>query len=225
MKEVKEIKVLAHKICNQFENPFFIHHKYTLQNVYTDNTVSREYRIEFFDRKGYDCVAVIPYYFENGKVFVGILRAFRPTIYFRKDYPLPLKDKRVYTYVYEAVAGSLEKDDKGIEGVLNRVVEELEEEAGFIVDKKNVFSLGGSFFPSHGQSTEKIHLFAVDVSNANKVEAKGDGSVNEELNKIEFFEINELQDMCFKGIVEDPKIEIGIGRLKRCLLTEKGILS
>ncbi len=223
MKEVKEVKVLKHKICNQFENPFFVHHKYTLQNVYADNTVSREYAIEFFDRRGYDCVAVIPYYVEGGKVFVGILRAFRPTIYFRKDYPLPLKDKRVYTYVYEAVAGSLEEGDRGIDGVLNRVVEELEEEAGFVVDKKNVFSLGGSFFPSHGQSTEKIHLFAVDVSNAKKVEARGDGSVNEGLNKIEFFEINELLNMCFQGIVEDPKIEIGIGRLGRCLLIGKGM--
>ncbi len=223
MKEVKEVKVLDHKICSQFENPFFVHHKYKLQNIYSDKSISREYNIEFFDRKGYDCVAVIPFFRKENKIFVGILKAFRPAIYFRKDYPLPLKDKRVYTFVYEAVAGSLEKNDKGNDGVLKRVVEELEEEAGFVVDKKNVFSLGGSFFPSHGQSTEKIHLFAVDVSNAKRVEARGDGSVNEELNRIEFFEINELQDMCVKGIVEDPKIEIGIGRLRRCLLIEKGM--
>ena len=222
MKEIKELKVLEHKICTQFENPFFVHHKYTLRNVYKDNSLSREYNIEFFDRRGYDCVAIIPYYIENSAVFVGILKAFRPTIYFRKDYDLPLKDKRVYTYVYECVAGSLETRDKGEEGVLNRVVEELREEAGFIVEKEEIFSLGGSFFPSHGQSTEKIHLFAVDVSRAEKVEAEGDGSVNEELNTLCFFELNELLDMCFKGVVEDPKIEIGVGRLK-CLLTEKGM--
>ncbi|GEM_PF-1522257 len=224
MKEIKSLKVLQHRICREFENPFFVHHKYTLCNIYTDNTVSREYNIEFFDRKGYDCVAVIPYYVEDSNVYVGILKAFRPTIYFRKDYDLPLKDKRIYTYVYESVAGSLEKSDKGKDGVLNRVVEELKEEAGFIVEKEEIFSLGGSFFPSHGQSTEKIYLFAVDVSDARKVEAKGDGSVNEELNTLCFFELNKLLDMCFQGIVEDPKIEIGVGRLK-CLLTEKGMLS
>ncbi len=223
MKEIKKIKVVEHKICTQFENPFFIHHKYKLVNVYTDNSESREYNIEFFDRKGFDCVAVIPYFIKDGKVFVGILKAFRPPLYFRKDYSLPLKDERVYTFVYESVAGSLEKKDKGIEGVIERVVEELKEEAGFVVKPEKVFSLGGSFFPSHGQSTEKIHLFAADISNAKKIEAKGDGSVNEELNKIVFFEINELSDLCFKGVVEDPKIEIGIERLKRCLLTEKDI--
>ncbi len=223
MKEIKEVKILDHKICNQFENPFFVHHKYRLQNLYKDNTLSREYNIEFFDRKGYDCVAVIPFFIKDGKIFVGILKAFRPTIYFRKDYALPLKDSRVYTYVYESVAGSLEKGDFGYDKVLDRVVKELEEEAGFVVHKEKVFSLGGSFFPSHGQSTEKIHLFAADISDAKKVEAKGDGSVNEELNRILFFEIEELTDMCFKGVVEDPKVEIGIGRLKRCLLTEKGM--
>ncbi len=223
MKKVKDVKVLNHKICQQFKDPFFIHHKYNLQNVYVDNTVSREYKIEFFDRKGYDCVAVIPYYVEDAKIFVGILKAFRPTIYFRKDYSLPIKDERVYSFVYESVAGSLEKNDKGVDGLKHRVIEELKEEAGFVVDKKDVFSLGGSFFPSHGQSTEKIHIFAVDISNAKKVEAKGDGSVNEELNQILFFELGELENMCFKGIIEDPKIEIGIGRLRRCLLTEKGM--
>ncbi|BBB32900.1 ADP-ribose pyrophosphatase [Thermotomaculum hydrothermale] len=223
MKEIKELKVLNHKICSQFENPFFVHHKYRLQNVYEDNSVSREYNIEFFDRKGYDCVAVIPFYRENENVYVGILKAFRPTIYFRKNYPLPLKDNRIYTFVYESVAGSLEEHDRGLEGVLNRAIEELKEEAGFIVSKDDVFSLGGSFFPSHGQSTEKIHLFAADISNAKKVEAMGDGSVNEELNQLVFFELYEIKDLCFKGIIEDPKIEIGVGRLERCLLTEKGM--
>ncbi len=224
MKEVKTLKVVSHKICEDFENPFFVYHRYKLQNIYADNSVSREYTIEFFDRRGFDCVAVIPYYIKEKKIFIGVLKAFRPTIYFRKDYPLALKDERVYTYVYEAVAGSLEKGDKGMDGVLNRVVEELKEEAGFIVKRDDVFSLGGSFFPSHGQSTEKIHLFAVDVSSAQKVEAVGDGSVNEELNELHFFELDEVLSMCKKGIVEDPKIEIGAGRLK-CLLIEKGMLS
>ncbi len=223
MKEIKKIKVVEHRICTQFENPFFVHHKYKLVNIYTDNSESREYNIEFFNRKGFDCVAVIPYFIKDSKVFVGILKAFRPPLYFRKDYNLPYKDSRVYNYVYEAVAGSLETEDKGYDGLLNRVVSELEEETGFIVERQNIFSLGGSFFPSHGQSTEKIHLFAADISNAKTIEAKGDGSVNEELNKIVFFEINELSDMCFKGVVEDPKIEIGIERLKRCLLIEKDI--
>ncbi len=221
---VKGIKVVKHSVCNQFENHFFTYHRYVLQNIYEDGSISRRYSVEFFDRKGYDCVAVIPYYIENTVAFIGILKAFRPAIYFRKGYPLPLKDGRVYDYVYECVAGSLESEDRGISGLKNRVVKELKEEAGFLVQKESVFSLGGSFFPSHGQSTEKIHLFAVDISNSHRVKASGDGSVNEDLNTVCFFEINKVLKMCKEGIIEDPKIEIGAGRLK-CHLIEKGMLS
>ncbi len=221
MKEIKDLRILNHKVCKSFENPFFTHHKYSLKNVYTDGSQSREYSIEFFDRKGFDCVAVIPFYRKDGTVYVGFLKAFRPSIYFRKDYPLPLKDERVYRFVYESVAGSLEEGDKGMDKVIKRVVEELKEEAGFVVNENEIFSLGGSFFPSHGQSTEKIHLFAVNVENALKINATGDGSVNEELNRVIFKPLDTVLEMCFKGEIEDPKIEIGVNRLKSWFLTDR----
>jgi hypothetical protein len=212
MKKLAFVNILEHKQCNTFENPFFIHHKYILQNVYTDKTISIPYTNEFFDRKGIDCVAVIPYKFENNSIYVGILSAFRPPVYFRKNYKLYIKEPK-YTEIFECVAGSLEKEDMGFDGLLKRAKEELLEEAGFNVSKNQIKQLGGSFFPSHGQSTEKIHMFCVNITNLKRTTPQGDGSVNEQLNKLHFFEINTLARMCFNGEIEDPKVEIGVNRL------------
>jgi len=212
MKKLAFVNILEHQQCNTFENPFFTHHRYVLQNVYEDKTISKPYTNEFFDRKGIDCVAVIPYKFENNKVYVGILSAFRPPVYLRKNYKLYVKEK-TYTEIFECVAGSLEKEDIGFSGLLKRAKAELFEEAGYNVPTDKIKQLGGSFFPSHGQSTEKIHMFCVNVTGLSRTEPKGDGSVNEQLNKLHYFEINTLIQMCFKGEVEDPKIEIGANRL------------
>jgi len=212
MKIISYVKVVEHKKCTSFDNPFFVHHRYVLQNVYDSGEVSKPYVNEFFDRKGLDCVAVIPYKIERQIVYVGILSAFRPPVYLRKDYSLYVEES-VYKKIYECVAGSLEQEDKGLEGLVLRAKAELLEEAGFDVSVSNFKKLGGSFFPSHGQSTEKIHMFSVDVSSYDRGVAIGDGSVNEQLNDFIFFEINLLRDMCFKGEVEDPKVEIGITRL------------
>lgn len=161
-------------------------------------------------------MAILPYRQETDHLEVGILRAFRPAVYFRfeKETPLP---EHPYTWIYESVAGSLEPGDIGKEAVRNRAVMELDEEAGFQISSEKLMSLGGGFFPSHGQSTEKIFLFAADVSAVKQGDARGDGSVNESLNMIEFYEINEILSMCREGRIEDPKIEIGVTRLKNVL--------
>jgi len=213
---IKKVHVLDHHICQIWENGFFTHHAYLLQNEYEDGILSRPYRNEFFDRKGLDCVAVLPYRISREGTEVGILRAFRPAVYFRSEKEKPLPERN-YTWIYECVAGSLEPGDIGEEAVRNRVAMELDEETGFCIPPEEFISLGGGIFPSHGQSTEKIFIFAANVTGVKKGTASGDGSVNESLNTIEFHEINEILSMCRGGQIEDPKIEIGVTRLKNVL--------
>lgn len=220
MKKIKSVNILSHQICNCIEKPFFKHHKYVMENVYENNEISKKYNVEFFDRLGIDCVAVIPYKFEKNKVLVGILSAFRPPVYMRKDYNLYVPEK-TYEYIYECVAGSLEQSDFEKSGIEKRVKEELIEEAGFRVELSDIKKLGNGFFPSHGQSTEKIHLFCVNVTGLSQITPKGDGSVNEQLNLLHFFEINEIKKMCYNGLIEDPKIEIGVYRLENELRQNK----
>lgn len=213
MKKIDSVEIIKHKTCNCIENPFFTHHKYLLKNHYKSGEISKEYSMEYFDRLGIDCVAVIPYKVEFKKINIGILSAFRPPVYMRKNYKLYEREKS-YTNIYECVAGSLEPSDYNNLGLEKRAKEELLEEAGFDVDLSEIKRLGKGFFPSHGQSTEKIHMFYVNITGLQQKIPKGDGSVNEELNKLHFFEINEIKEMCFKGIIEDPKIEIGVYRLE-----------
>ncbi len=214
--KIKEVQVLDHHTCKIWEKGFFVHHAYLLQNVYEDGSFSRPYRNEFFDRKGLDCVAIIPYRKNGGTVEVGILKAFRPAVFFRSKKKLPLPERQ-YTWIYECVAGSLEPGDIGEPAVRARAAMELNEETGFKVEDAQFVSLGGGFFPSHGQSTEKIFLFSVDISGVFRGNAGGDGSVNEGLNELEFHEINKILSMCRNGQIEDPKIEIGVSRLKHVL--------
>jgi len=215
--KIKEVRVLDHHICRIWEKGFFTHHAYLLQNVYEDGSLSQPYRNEFFDRKGLDCVAILPYRRVDGAAIeLGILKAFRPPVFFRSGKKLPLSERK-YTWIYECVAGSLEPGDSGEAAVRARAAMELDEETGYKVRAEEFISLGGGFFPSHGQSTEKIFLFSVEVTGLSRGKASGDGSVNEGLNELEFFEMNKILSMCRDGQIEDPKIEIGVSRLKHVI--------
>jgi hypothetical protein len=77
-------------------------------------------------------------------------------------------------------------------------------------------------FPSHGQSTEKVHLRAYEVDPTNVLEPSGDGSVNEADAGTIAIEAGCIISMCCAGLIEDPKLEIGVTRLLRLLSLRKG---
>ncbi len=184
------------------------------RNVYADGSRSRPYLYEYIHRRGYDAVAIAIYHELDGEPCMAYRPGIRVPVYFRRDLPLTLADPREYLFIPEAVAGSLEPGDRGLEGFLHRVVSEVAEEAGFTVAPGDVEPLGGGFFPSHGQSSEKIHLCAVRVDPAGVREAFGDGSVNEaDAPPVRFRPVREILLDCARGAVEDPKVEILCWRL------------
>ncbi len=189
-----------------------------LQNRYEDGSLSRGYKVDVVHRRGADSVAIIPYYFDGqSQLQIYLKRGIRAPIYFRKELNLSLADPRDNLYAYEAVAGSLEEKDEGLEGVHLRAQAELFEELGFRVELEKVQTLGGGFFPSQGMASEKIHLVSVQVSPDKRMEAQGDGSVNEAEALTEILEAKKILQMCEQGDIEDPKIEIGVSRLCRKL--------
>jgi hypothetical protein len=188
--------------------------KLILRNRYEDESLSRTYKADVVHRRGTDSVAIFPYYFDSeGRLLIYVKRGIRVAIYSRKDLKLPVPDSSDNLYAYEAVAGSLEENDEGADAVTQRAKEELLEELGFQVERGEIQSLGGGFFPSQGMASEKIHLVAVQVSPEKKMEEQGDGSVNEAEAITEILEANQIIRMCGKGEIEDPKIEIGVSRL------------
>ena len=186
----------------------------TYRNRYADGSCSRPYLYEYIHRRGYDAVAIALYYEEGGEPWMSYRPGIRVPVYFRRDLPLCLRDPRDYDLIPEAVAGSLEPGDHGVVGFLARVVAEIWEEAGFGVAPSAVESLGGGFFPSHGQSSEKIHLCAARVDAASAVCPQGDGSVNEaDAPPVRFRPLRDILLDCAAGRIEDPKVEVLAWRL------------
>jgi 8-oxo-dGTP pyrophosphatase MutT (NUDIX family) len=183
-------------------------------NRYADGSRSRGYSYEYIHRRGYDAVAIALYCETPGGPLMAYRGGIRVPVYFRRTLPLTVPDDRAYDLIPEAVAGSLEPADEGVSGFLARVVAEVWEEAGFRITPGLVEPLGGGFFPSHGQSSEKIHLCAVRVDPEGAQEPEGDGSVNEaDAPPIGFRPVREILLDCAGGVIEDPKIEILARRL------------
>ncbi len=184
------------------------------RNVYSDGGRSRPYLYEYIHRRGYDAVAIGLFHEEAGIPSMAWRPGIRVPVFFRRDLSLAVSDPRRYLTVPEAVAGSLEPVDRGPSGVLRRIVEEVLEEAGFRIQPREVISLGGGFFPSHGQSSEKIHLCAARVDPSLRGEAPGDGSVNEtDAPPVRFSPLRDILLASARGEMEDPKLEILAWRL------------
>jgi 8-oxo-dGTP pyrophosphatase MutT (NUDIX family) len=192
-----------------------------VRNEYRDGSLSRPYRFEMVERRGVDSVAVIPYFRERGKVWVVLKAGFRPALFLRSSRVAPGEPRRHRTLTVEAVAGSLQPGETSRKAVDRRAVREVAEETGFRVTTSDLLPLGAGFFPSHGQCTEKIHLRTVRVDPERVTTARGDGSVNEAETWTLIVEARDALRRCRRGEIEDPKVEIGVGRLIEVLRRER----
>jgi 8-oxo-dGTP pyrophosphatase MutT (NUDIX family) len=165
-------------------------------------------------RRGTDSVVALLYFVKDGQVFVGLKKQVRLSKVLRNFEKKEAFFKVKNCLLLEAVAGSLEPNEKNLSKMKKRVKMETLEEAGFDVKIADIFSLGKPFFSSPGQSTEKIYPFAVKVNIENKVKALGDGSLLEkDSGKIKFFPLKMSEKMISQGKIEDAKTEIAIHRL------------
>jgi ADP-ribose pyrophosphatase len=211
--DVAGVERLSSETFPPEEGSFLVLERMRCRTLYGDGTASEPYLLACLHRRGVDSVAVTLYDDSGPELRVGIRRALRPILYFRPAMELPVPDGRDYPEVWEAVAGSLEPEDRGEEGLRRRVVEEVWEEAGFRIGPEQVEDLGAGFFPSHGQSSEKIHLCAVRVRQTDQVPGQGRGTGPSEEGRTHFLEAGEILRMCREGEIEDPKVEIGVRRL------------
>jgi ADP-ribose pyrophosphatase len=193
--------------------------KLTCRNRYEDGSLSRPYRSEVVHRRGWDSVAIFPYWTDGatGELVVVVARGIRPAPWLRRTSSVPFEEPGTGLYVFEAVAGSLEPGDSGEDGIDRRASIELLEETGYEAPAGSIERLGAGILPSHGQSTEKVHLRAVRVGPNPSRAPQGDGSVGEEDSTIEPVAASRLIAMCESGEVQDPKIEVGVTRLIRRL--------
>ncbi len=193
---------------------FLKHSIFEVRHIYSNGKKSKKYNYEVVSRKGNDSVVVIIYCFENGEILIGLKNQLRIAKAVRssskKKIEIPLKK----CLLLEAIAGSLEDNEKSFSKITKRVKTEIFEEAGYDVRQKDIVSLGPPFYTSLGQSTEKIYPFALKIEKKEKKKFYGDGSlIEKESGEINFFPVKKVLQLIQRGKIQDAKTEIAVLRL------------
>lgn len=199
--------------------PFVRLRRLQLRHRYKDDQYSHSYIFDIVEGPFADAVAVVLYHTDSeGKVWVGLRRGVRPSIYLRKDNPVKARLDPLPRLTYlELVAGGIEYGDIGSIGINGRAALEAKEEAGYEVKAEELVSLGGGTFSSPGFGMEKIHYRAAKVDPCEGMEPEGDGHPLEEVGDFQFHELAEAIAWCRSGQIEDAKTEIGLYRLANYL--------
>ena len=184
-------------------------------NVRPDGTRSAPYLCDFLVRpKGLDAVVVAVYARAGGRTRVLLRDGLRLPLHVgRPATATPIPDAKTYLFFREVVAGIIEVEDVGEEGVRRRAAIEVEEEAGYHVDAARVDILGAGTFPSPGAMAEKFWLAAVEVDPSAVTHAAGDGSPMEEGATVEWLDLDDAIAACVAGEIEDAKTELALRRL------------
>ena len=210
------VEILSENVVGR-EGGFLAVHRYRLVNVRGDGTRSAPYLVDFLIRpKGIDAVVVAVWARVDGRIRVLLRDGLRPPLHVgRPPELLPVPDARRYLFFREVVAGIIETEDRGEDGLRRRAAAEVWEEAGFRVDPARVRLLG-STFPSAGAMPERFWLAAVEVDDpgAAHPHLEGDGSPYEEGASTLWMDLDEAIAACVRGEIEDAKTELVLRRLR-----------
>lgn len=189
-----------------------------LRAVRRDGSLTDVFLSDYVERrKGLDAVVVALYYQDAaGVVHVLLRRGQRPALHFgRAAHLLPIEEPGPPRLLFtEIVAGIIEEEDRGEEGIRRRAAAEALEEAGYRVDPAQVERLGAPVFPTPGMCAERFHLMAARVDPAACEPPPGDGSPMEEGSARRFVALDEALRLCERGEIEDAKTEIALRRLR-----------
>jgi ADP-ribose pyrophosphatase len=215
MDKILDLEVLSDEIVGR-EGGFLAIRRLRLRNRRADGSLSAPYLCDFLARPyGVDAVVVALYHRAADGVRVLVRECLRPPLALgRPSELLPVPDRRPYLLFTELVAGIIERQDAGIEGIKHRAAEEAREEAGFRIDPARVMLLG-DVFPSPGAMAEKFWLTAAEVVDPDDRELPGgDGSPMEEGGSIRWLLLEDAIAACVRGDIEDAKTELALRRLR-----------
>jgi ADP-ribose pyrophosphatase len=211
---IKEIHVIEDRSATTgWDQGFFKLRRLQLQNEYTDDEKSRVYACDVLERRGVDAVAVFLWYMQGGEPYVFFRECIRPAVYLRKTRPNGIKDEREYPVLIEVIAGILEPQDIGEEGIRERATIEAEEEAGFTLAPSTAKILGQGSFDAPGVMAEKVFFAAIECDPTKRGSPKTDGSPFEERGSVFSLSLREAFTWIKQGKLCDMKTEVGLRRL------------
>jgi ADP-ribose pyrophosphatase len=189
-----------------------------VRNRREDGSRSRLYLCDLLERPlGLDAVVVAIFTRARGRVEVLLRDALRPALVLGRSgsSPIAVVDERDRLRFPELVAGIIEAEDKGEEGVRHRAALEVAEEAGYQVRAADVLLLGAGTFPVPGMIAERWWLTAVEVTSPDQQPAaEGDGSPMEEGAATRWLPLEDAIAACVSGAIEDTKSEVTLRRLR-----------
>jgi ADP-ribose pyrophosphatase len=189
-----------------------------VRNRRDDGSRSRLYLCDLLERPmGLDAVVVAIFTRARGQVEVLLRDALRPALILGRggSSPIAVADERDRLRFPELVAGIIEAEDKGEDGVRHRAALEVAEEAGYRVRAADVVLLGAGTFPVPGMIAERWWLTAVEVATPDQQPAaEGDGSPMEEGAATRWLPLDDAISACVSGAIEDAKSELTLRRLR-----------
>lgn len=192
-----------------------------VRNVRADGSRSATYSLDMVERPGRaDAVTVIAYEpagdLEQTRVLLR--RGLRPVARLgRAGQPTRDGVEPPLDHV-ETVAGILEPDDDGEDGLRRRAAAELREEAGIVVAAAEVRLLGPPVQISVGIMAERLYFCCVATRlPVQPADGAGDGSPLEEGSEGLVLSLGEALRRCRAGDIRDGKTELALRRLAEAL--------
>lgn len=190
-----------------------------VRNVRADGSRSAVYTLDVVERPGRcDAVAVALHGPDaGGDTPVILRRGLRPARrYGRRGQPTRLGERPSLHHL-EVVAGILEPDDVGRQGVISRAIVEIEEEVGLHVAARDVAPLGEPVYLSPGLMAEQIFFCRARVSSEalerSAATPVGDGTLLEESGEVVVCPLGQALEDCRSGVIQDAKTEVALRRL------------
>lgn len=187
-----------------------------VKNRRADGSSSSVYRVDVIDRPKLDAVAVLVWRTRPDGALEYLTREnLRPAAYFRKDKTPTVPDTQSHLFCEEIVAGLLEPEDVGVDGLKVRGAAEVLEEVGYAVTPAQIVLLGAPFLLAPGILSEKIFAAACDVTGMTQGVPQGDGSPMEEGGKMRWRSGPEMLAAFDAGLIQDAKSELILQRFLR----------
>jgi ADP-ribose pyrophosphatase len=198
------------------EGGFLALRRLRMRNRRADGSVSAPYVCDSIARPyGQDAVVVAIYTRTPAGIDVLVRDGLRPALLGGRDPArAPLPEPAPQMFLTELVAGILENEDVGVDGLRQRAAHEVAEEAGFEVDPAAVVVLGAGGYPSPGSMVEKFYFTAVEVDPSTQQPLPGDGSPMEEGARTRWLPLDAAIAACVRGELTDVKTELGLRRLR-----------
>lgn len=176
--------------------PFLTLRHMKLKLEYPDGTTSEEFVHDVVTRKKLDAVVICAFDIASGSPRVWLRSCVRPAVASRFPFPNAMGNG------WELPAGLVDDGESPAEAA----VRELREEVGFEVEE--ITELGGPVWGAVGLAPERLHFYAVNVTNLTRLDPSEDGSALERYGECMSVPLEEALKC------GDMKTDLGVLRLK-----------